>query len=87
MTISIETLMRAALRNAPTTALLLGLILATAYGGISDERQDWRQVKSLKDVHHIIVIYQENWSFDSLHHYLRDGTLTQSPQPNRQAPC
>ena len=67
MTIPIETLMRVALRNGATIALLLGFILAAAYGGVSDERQDRRPLKSLEDVKHIIVIYQENWSFDSLY--------------------
>ena len=67
MTIPIETLMRVALRNVTTIALLPGFILATAYGGVSDEREDRRPLKSLEDVKHIIIIYQENWSFDSLY--------------------
>ena len=67
MTIPIGTLMRVALRNVATTALLLGFILATTYGGIGDEPQDWKAPKSLKDIKYIIVIYQENWSFDSLY--------------------
>ena len=68
MTIPIDTLIRVALRNVATTAFLLGFILfATTYGGIGNERQDWKAPKSLKDIKHIIVIYQENWSFDSLY--------------------
>ena len=52
MTIPIDTLMRVALRNVATTACLLGFILATTYGGIGHERQDWKAPKSLKDIKH-----------------------------------
>ena len=66
MTIYIELLVRAALKNAATTALLLGFILPTTSVGIGDEPRMMRE-SHLKSIKHIIVIYQENWSFDSLY--------------------
>ena len=62
MTIHIETLVRAAQKSAATTALLLGFILATLSSSAGDDSRD-----NLKSIKHIIVIYQENWSFDSLY--------------------
>jgi phospholipase C len=67
MTIYVETLVRAALKSAANAALLLVCILATTYAGIGEECQDRKPLKRLKDIKHIIVIYQENWSFDSLY--------------------
>jgi phospholipase C len=67
MTICIEKLARAALKIAATAALLLGFILATTSVSPADESQDRKPLKNLKDIEHIIVIYQENWSFDSLY--------------------
>src|SRR6202011_4402598 len=67
MTICIEKLARAPLKIAATAALLLGFILATTSVSPADESQDRKPLKNLKDIEHIIVIYQENWSFDSLY--------------------
>jgi phospholipase C len=62
MTLYIEILVRAALKNAALAALLLGFILATTSSNAADDARD-----NLKSIKHIIVIYQENWSFDSLY--------------------
>ena len=62
MTIYIELMVRAALKSAATSALLLGSILPTTSSNAADDARD-----HLKSIKHIIVIYQENWSFDSLY--------------------
>src|ERR1700731_3425070 len=67
MIICIEKLVRAPLKNAASAVLSLGLILATTSVSPADESQDQKPLRNLKDIKHIIVIYQENWSFDSLY--------------------
>jgi len=67
MTICIEKLLRGPLKSAAPTAFSLGFILATISVGIADEPQNQKQLKNLNKIKHIIVIYQENWSFDSLY--------------------
>ena len=62
MTIYIELMVRAASKSAATSALLLGSILPTTSSNAADDARD-----HLKSIKHIIVIYQENWSFDSLY--------------------
>ena len=64
---SIKNLVRAPLKSAATAAFSLGLILATISVSPADEFHDWRPLRDLKEIKHIIVIYQENWSFDSLY--------------------
>jgi len=65
--IIIDKLMRAPMKSAATAALSLGFILATISVGPADEFHDWRPLRDLTEINHIIVIYQENWSFDSLY--------------------
>ena len=67
MIICIEKLVRAPLKSAVPAVLLLGLLLATTSVSPADESQDRKPLSNLKDIKHIIVIYQENWSFDSLY--------------------
>ena len=33
----------------------------------AEDSQDRKPLRNLRDIRHIIVIYQENWSFDSLY--------------------
>jgi phospholipase C len=67
MIICIQKLVRAPLKSAASAILSLGLILATTSACPADESQDRKPLSNLKDIKHIIVIYQENWSFDSLY--------------------
>jgi phospholipase C len=62
VTIYIEILVRAALKGGATAALLLGTILVGTSSNAAEDARD-----NLKAIEHIIVIYQENWSFDSLY--------------------
>jgi phospholipase C len=62
MTINIEIVVRAALKSAATAALFLGSILAMTSSNAGEDARE-----HLKSIKHIIVIYQENWSFDSLY--------------------
>jgi phospholipase C len=62
VTIYIEILVRAALKGGATAALLLGSILVGTSSNAAEDARD-----NLKAIEHIIVIYQENWSFDSLY--------------------
>jgi phospholipase C len=62
MIICLEKLLRAALTSGATVALSFGTLLATTSASVADD--DRADLKSIK---HIIVIYQENWSFDSLY--------------------
>jgi phospholipase C len=63
---TIKKLMRAAFQGAVAAALSLGFLLAITSVSRADDR-DRRPLKHLRDIKHIIVIYQENWSFDSLY--------------------
>jgi phospholipase C len=63
---TIKKLMRAALPGAAAAALSLGFVLAITSVSRADDR-DRKPLKHLGDIKHIIVIYQENWSFDSLY--------------------
>jgi phospholipase C len=67
MNICIEKLVRAALKSVAPAVLSLGLLLATSSVSTADEPPDRRPLRSLREIKHIIVIYQENWSFDSLY--------------------
>jgi phospholipase C len=63
----VEKLVCGSLKKAASAALLLGLVAATTCISLADDHQDQKPLKSLKQIKHIIVIYQENWSFDSLY--------------------
>ena len=66
MTICIKKLVLATLPGVATTAFALGILLAISSTSRAedDERKPLRNINEIK---HIIVIYQENWSFDSLY--------------------
>src|ERR1700751_6448692 len=66
MTICIAKLMRAVLKRAATATLLLGFVSATTPASHAED-QERKPLRNLNDIKHIIVIYQENWSFDSLY--------------------
>jgi phospholipase C len=67
MIICMERLVRGPLKSVPSAALALGFILATTCVSPADESPDRRPLRNLREIKHIIVIYQENWSFDSLY--------------------
>src|SRR5262249_13210949 len=67
MPICVEKFVCGSLKSAASAALLLGLVAATTCISLADGRQDQKPLKSLSQIKHIIVIYQENWSFDSLY--------------------
>src|SRR3977135_1033382 len=67
MIIHIEKLVRSPLRKVVTTVLGIGFILAMRSGRAAEDSQDRKPLRNLSDIKHIIVIYQENWSFDSLY--------------------
>ena len=50
-----------------TAPLFLGLVLAITPVGAEEDSQNRRTQRNLTEIGHIIVIYQENWSFDSLY--------------------
>src|SRR5215472_6250309 len=58
----LEKVLRAALTGSATVALSIGTLVATTPGGFAGD-----DLINLKSIKHIIVIYQENWSFDSLY--------------------
>src|ERR1700730_1892134 len=62
MIICLEKLLCAALTSGATVALSFGTLLATTSASVADDDR-----ADLKSIEHIIVIYQENWSFDSLY--------------------
>jgi phospholipase C len=66
MTDCIAKLPRAALKSAATATLLLGFVLATTSASRAED-DERKPLRSLNEIKHIIVIYQENWSFDSLY--------------------
>jgi phospholipase C len=58
----LEKVLRAALAGSATVALAFGTVVATTSVSLADD-----DLINLKSIKHIIVIYQENWSFDSLY--------------------
>jgi len=66
MTICIKKLVPAALQGVATTILSLGIFLAISSVGRAEDHER-KPLRNLHDIKHIIVIYQENWSFDSLY--------------------
>src|SRR6266481_278522 len=58
----LEKVLRAALTGSATVALSLGTLVATLSGSLAND-----ELINLEPIKHIIVIYQENWSFDSLY--------------------
>jgi phospholipase C len=58
----LEKLLRTALTSCAPIALSFGSLLATTGIIFAEDSQE-----NLKSIKHIIVIYQENWSFDSLY--------------------
>ena len=66
MTNCIAKLPRAALKSAATATLLLGFVLATISASRAED-EERKPLRKLNEIKHIIVIYQENWSFDSLY--------------------
>jgi len=67
MPICVEKFVCGSLKSVASAALLLGLVVAPTCVSLADDHQEQRPLKSLKQIKHIIVIYQENWSFDSLY--------------------
>jgi phospholipase C len=67
MIICIIKLMQSQLKNLLTDILVIGFALATTSASASDDFQDRRPLRNLRDIKHIIIIYQENWSFDALY--------------------
>jgi phospholipase C len=55
------------LRNSLVKVFLLGTALALTSEGGAERLQDRRPLRRLEDIKHIIIIYQENWSFDALY--------------------
>src|SRR6266700_3115746 len=49
------------------TVTSLGLLFASTSALQADYSQDRKTLGHLNEIKHIIVIYQENWSFDSLY--------------------
>jgi phospholipase C len=66
MTFCIKKSVSAALQSVATTLLSLGILLAITSVGRADDHER-KPLRNLHDIKHIIVIYQENWSFDSLY--------------------
>jgi phospholipase C len=66
MTNSIKKLVPAPLQGVATTILSLGILLAISSVGRAEDHER-KPLRNLHDIKHIIVIYQENWSFDSLY--------------------
>ena len=63
MTISIDDLVRSVL----SALLSLAFLLTIGTDSSAENSTDRRPLKNVTDIKHIIVIYQENWSFDSLY--------------------
>ncbi len=55
------------LRTRSVRSLLMALLFATGCTSISADSRGAAQLAGLEKIHHVIVIYQENWSFDSLY--------------------
>jgi phospholipase C len=66
MTNCINRVVPAMLQAVATTILSLGIFLAISSAGRAEDRGR-KPLRNLHDIKHIIVIYQENWSFDSLY--------------------
>src|ERR1700732_83666 len=66
ITTCIKKLVPAALQGVATTILSLGIFLAISSVGRAEDHER-KPLRNLHDIKHIIVIYQENWSFDSLY--------------------
>jgi len=66
MTTCIKKLVPAPLQGVATTILALGILLAIPSVGRAEDHER-KPLRNLHDIKHIIVIYQENWSFDSLY--------------------
>jgi phospholipase C len=58
---------RRASRRLVLLAISLFLISVHAFGGDRDKHDEHKLDSKLRDIKHIVVIYQENWSFDSLY--------------------
>ena len=58
---------RASLKVTAGADLLLGFILTTTASCPADEPSHRDRFKGLNQLNYIIIIYQENWSFDSLY--------------------
>ena len=67
MIVCIEKVVRSPLEKAVTAVLWIGFILAMTSASAAEDSQDRKPLRNLRDIKHIIVIYQENWSFDSLY--------------------
>src|SRR2546426_10868789 len=48
-------------------SLLVALLVVTGCTSMSADSRGAAQLAGLEKLHHVIVIYQENWSFDSLY--------------------
>src|ERR1700676_3664599 len=66
MTMCIKAILGGPLKSIVTVASL-GLLLASTSAVRADDSQERRSLGNLNEIKHIIVIYQENWSFDSLY--------------------
>jgi phospholipase C len=66
MTNCINKVAPATLQAVATTILSLGILLAISSAGRAEDHER-KPLRNLNEIKHIIVIYQENWSFDSLY--------------------
>jgi phospholipase C len=66
MTNWINKVVPATLQAVATTVLSLGILLAISSAGRAADHER-KPLRNLHEIKHIIVIYQENWSFDSLY--------------------
>ena len=67
MIVCIAKVVRSPLKKVVTAVLWIGFILAMTSASAAEDPQDRKPLRNLRDIKHIIVIYQENWSFDSLY--------------------
>ena len=67
MIVCIAKVVRSPLKKVVTAVLWIGFILAMTSASAAEDSQDRKPLRNLRDIKHIIVIYQENWSFDSLY--------------------
>jgi phospholipase C len=67
MIVSIAKIVRSPLKKVVTAVLWIRFILAMTSATAAEDSPDRRPLRNLRDIKHIIVIYQENWSFDGLY--------------------
>ena len=67
MIVCIAKVVRSPLKKVVTAVLWIGFILAMTSASAAEDSQDRKSLRNLIDIKHIIVIYEENWSFDSFY--------------------